>query len=153
MIHKNRKFILIIIGLLSIIVVFFIPFGYHIDLGPGPDSILAMIWEVPLQPAWYSIRYFSAFMYRLEYCFFRFFFILEIILLIIGKFNQIRFLLVGVISELIPLIISIPATFILNEQGDNLIAIVWPLPFLLIFDLTIIFLVKNLELNNPIKKI
>ena len=110
-----------------------------------------MIWEVPLEPAWYSIRYFSAFMYRIEYCFFRFFFILEIILLYIGKFNKIRFILVGIISELIPLIISIPATFILNEQGDNLIPIVWPLPFLLIFDLIIVFVVKYLELK-PSKK-
>ena len=148
---KYRKSILILIGFLSIIIVFFVPFGIHIDLGPGPNTLLAMVWEVPLEPAMYSIRYFSAFLYRFEYCFFRFFFLLEIILLYINKFNRIRFILVGVICELIPLIISIPASFILNEQGDNLIPIVWPLPFLLIFDLILVHMVKNLELKPPNK--
>ena len=143
MTFKNQKFLLIFIGILSIIIVFVVPFGYHVDLGPGPDTLLAMIWEVPLEPAMYIIRFFSAFQYRIEYCFFRFFFILEIILLYFGKFNRIRFILVGVISELIPLILSIPASFILNEQGDNLIPIIWPLPFLLIFDLILIYLVNK----------
>ncbi|KKM72146.1 hypothetical protein LCGC14_1423480 [marine sediment metagenome] len=146
---KNRRLILIIIGLLSIIIVFAVPFGYHIDLGPGPDTLIAMIWEVPLEPAMYSIRYFL--IDRIEYSFFRFFFLLEIILLFIGKFNRIRFILVGIISELIPLIISIPASLILNEQGENLITIVWPIPFLLMFDLILVFLVKYLDLNPPKK--
>lgn len=38
------KAILIII--VSFIVGFFVPYGYHIDLGPGPDSIQAIIWEI-----------------------------------------------------------------------------------------------------------
>ena len=139
---KNRL-ATIIIGFLSILIIFFLPFGYHMDLGPGPDSIVAMVWEVPLESAWYSVRFFSAFQYYFEYCFFRIFFLLEIFLFFIGKFNKIRFILVGIISELVPLIISIPATFILNSQGENLIAIIWPIPFLMMFDLILVHYLKS----------
>jgi hypothetical protein len=41
------------------------------------------------------------------------------------------------------LIISIPASFILNSQGDNLIPIIWPIPFLLIFDLILVQVFKR----------
>ena len=139
----GNRGLLLIIGLLSIIIVFIVPFGYHVDLGPGPNSIIAMIWEVPLEPAWYSIRFFSALRYRIEYCFFRFFFFLEIFLYFKGKFNKIRFILVGIVSEIIPLIISIPAMFILNSQGDNLIPIIIPIPLLLIFDLILVPFLKQ----------
>lgn len=143
-----KRLNLIIIGLLAIIIVFFVPFGYHVDLGPGPDTLLAMIWEIPLEPTIYSIRFFIALLYRIEYCFFRFFFLLEIILLSIGKFNKIRFILVGIVCELIPLIISIPALFILNNQGENLIPIIWPIPFLLLFDLILVYIINRLGLNQ-----
>lgn len=123
---------------LSILIVFFLPFGVHIDLGPGPNSLISMIWEVPFDPVWYSIRFFSAFQYFFAYCFFRLFFLVEIGLFIIGKYNKIRFILIGAISELIPLLISIPSFCILNSQGDNLLPIIVPIPLLLVFDLLIV---------------
>ncbi len=138
MVIENKRLKLILIAILSIIIVFFAPFGYHVDLGPGPNSLISIIWEVSLEPSWYSIRFFIGFLYRIEYGFFRFFFLLEIFLFFIGKFNKIRFILVGIISEIIPLLISIPATLILNSQGDNLIPIIWPIPILLIFDLLLV---------------
>ena len=90
MILGSKRLRSIIIGILSIIIVFFAPFGYQMDLGPGPNSIISMIWEVPLQPAWYSIRFFSAIQYHFAYCFFRIFFIFEIFLIFKGKFNKIQ---------------------------------------------------------------
>ena len=138
----NKRLKIIVIGFLSIIVVFIAPFGFNVDLGPGPNSIIAMIWEVSLEPAWYSIRFFSAFQYHFVYCFFRIFFLVEIFLFFIGKFNKIRFILVGIISEIIPLMISIPAMYILNSQGDNLIPIIYPIPILLIFDLILVQFLK-----------
>ncbi|MHA2037500.1 MAG: hypothetical protein ACW98X_13780 [Promethearchaeota archaeon] len=143
---SNQRLKIIIIGILSILVVFFLPFGYHVDLGPGPDGLISMVWDVPLEPSWYTIRFFIAFQYLFAYCFFRLFFLLEIFLFFIGKFNKIRFILVGVISEIIPLMISIPALFILNSEGENLIHIIWPLPFLLIFDILLVLLIKREKL-------
>ena len=147
-----KGYVAIIIGILTILVVFLLPFGIHIDLGPGPNSIISMIWEVPLSPAWYSIRFFSAFTY-LEFCFFRFFFVLDVFLLIIGKYNKIRFFLIGLISEIIPLVLSIPRMFILNSQGDNLFPIIFPIPFLMIFDVILIMLANRLKFYNINDKI
>ena len=115
---NNSKILLVPIGILSVIVVLFLPFGIHIDLGPGSNSIVSMVWEIPLEPSWYSIRYFSAFQYFLIYCFFRLVFFLEIGLLFVGRYNKQRFFLIGLISELIPLGLSIPAALILNSQGE-----------------------------------
>ncbi|MFX0004825.1 MAG: hypothetical protein ACFE9J_15260, partial [Candidatus Hermodarchaeota archaeon] len=150
-----KRYITILIGLFTILVVFFSPFGIMIDLGPGPNSIVSMIWEVPITPAWYSIRFFSAFLYYFEYIFFRFVFVVYVILLMIGKFNKKRFILIGLISELIPLAMAIISTFILNDQGDNLHAIIYPIPILIIFDLIIVYLSNQLgliktsiEINN-----
>jgi hypothetical protein len=133
-----KRYTSILILVISILVIFFLPFGIHIDLGPGPNSLISMIWEIPFEPAWYSIRYFSAFQYYIFYCFFRFFFLLEVILLLTNKYNRTRFILIGVISELIPLMVSIPALFILNSQGENLLPIIFPIPFLLVFDILLV---------------
>jgi hypothetical protein len=47
--------------------------------------------------------------------------------------------LIGLISELIPLVVSIPALFTLNSQGENLNPIIFPIPFLLAFALFLIW--------------
>ena len=141
-----KQYIAIIIGFLTILVVFFLPFGIHIDLGSGPNSIVSMVWEVPLSSAWYSIRFFTAFQYYLVFCFFRLIFVVDIFLLLFGRFNKKRFISIGVISELIPLALSIPALFILNYQGDNLFPIIFPIPFLMIFDLIVFFIINQLNL-------
>lgn len=147
-----KKHLAIIIGTLTILVVFFLPFGIMIDLAPqGPNSIVSMVWEIPLDPAWYSIRFFSAFQYYIEFCFFRLFFVLDVFLLISGKYNTKRFILIGIVSEIIPLIISIPRMFILNSQGDNLFPIIFPIPFLMIFNLILVFFINHynfIKMNN-----
>jgi len=143
-----KRYLSFLVGIITILVVFLLPFGIHIDLGPGPNSLVSMVWEIPFETAWYTIRYFSAFQYYFVYCFFRLFFLLEICLLLLGKFNKIRFILIGVISELIPLIISIPAMFILNTQGENVIAIILPILFLLIFDLILVILSNRFNLQK-----
>ncbi len=107
-----------------------------------------MIWEVPLSPAWYSIRFFSAFQYYFQFCFFRLIFLFSIFLLIAGKYNKKWFILSGVVSELIPLVLSIPALFIRNSQGDNLYTIIFPIPFLLVFDLILVILANRLNFYN-----
>jgi len=143
-----KPYFSLLIGISAILIVFFLPFGIHIDLGPGPNSIISMFWEVPLNPAWYSIRFFSAFRYYLAYCFFRIFFLADLFLLILGKFNKVRFLLIAFISEIIPLTISIPAMYIINAQGENLIAIILPIPILFTFALTLFFLRNRLDFNK-----
>ena len=143
----------IFIGISAILIIFILPFGIHLDLGPGPNSLVAMIWETPLEPAWYTIRYLSAFQFYFQFIFFRLIFFAEICLLLIGKYNKISFILLGIVSELIPLLISIPGFFIRNTDGDNLLTIILPIPFLLIFDLILVQLVSKLKSNNNNDKI
>ena len=144
-----KRYLSILIGLLVILVVFFLPFGIMIDLAPqGPNSIVSMIWEVPLSPAWYSVRFFSAFLYYFEFVFFRLVFVIYVLLLIVGKYNKIQFLLIGIISEIVPLVLSIPRIFIRNSDGDNLFVIIFPIPILMIFDLILVLLLNRLKFNN-----
>jgi len=144
-----KLYISIIIGFLTILGVFLLPFGIQIDLAPqGPNSIVAMIWEVPLDPAWYSIRFFSAFLYYFEYIFFRLVFVIYVLLLIVGRYNKKRFILIGLISEIIPLVLSIPRLFIRNSQGDNLFVIIFPFPFLLVLDLALVLLANRFLFNE-----
>ncbi len=151
-----KRNISIIIGILTILVVFFLPFGIMIDLAPqGPNSIVSMIWEVPLNPAWYSIRFFSAFQFYFEFCVFRLIFVIYVFLIIVGKYNYNKkwFILSGAFSELIILVLSIPRIFIRNSQGDNLFVIIFPIPFLMIFDLIIVFSASRLGLIKTNNKI
>jgi hypothetical protein len=141
-----KRYIAIIICISTILVVFLLPFGIQIDLGPGPNSIISMIWEVPLSPAWYSIRFFSAFDYHFEFCFFRLIFLINVVLLIIGKYNKMIFILIGIISEMIPILLSIPGILIRNSQGDNLFTIIFPIPILMIFDFLLVVLINRLNL-------
>lgn len=144
-----KRYLSILIGLLAILVVFFLPFGILIDLAPqGPNSIVSMIWEVPLNPAWYSIRFFSAFQYYFEFCFFRLVFVIYVLLLIVGRYSKIQFILIGIISEIIPLVLSIPRMFIRNSQGDNLFVIIFPIPILLVLDVVLVLLADRFLFNE-----
>jgi len=144
-----KRNILILIVILTILGVFLLPFGIMIDLAPqGPNSIVSMIWEVPLNPAWYSIRFFSAFLYYFEFVFFRLIFVIYVLQLIVGRYNKKQFLLIGIISEIVPLVLSIPRIFIRNSHGDNLFPIIFPIPFLMIFDFILVLLQNRLKFNN-----
>ena len=141
-----ERYVATIVSILAILMVFFLPFGIHIDLGPGPNSIVSMIWEISLNPAWYSVRFFSAFRYYFEFCFFRLFFLLDVFLLLVGKYNKTRFFMIGIISEIIPLALSIRGMSILNSQGENIYPIIFPIPFLAIFDVILILSAKRLKI-------
>ena len=144
-----KQYLSVLIGIFAILGVFLLPFGIMIDLAPqGPNSIVSMIWEVPLDPAWYSIRFFSAFLYYFEFVFFRLVFVIYVLLLIVGRYNKKRFILIGIVSEMIPLVLSIPRIFIRNSQGDNLFVIIFPIPILLVLDFVLVLLGNRFLFNE-----
>ncbi|MFX0030508.1 MAG: hypothetical protein ACFE8B_14955, partial [Candidatus Hermodarchaeota archaeon] len=136
-----KRYILNITGILTILLVFLLPFGITIDLAPqAPNLIVSMIWEVPLAPpptSW-SIRFFGAFLYYFDFIFFRLVFVIYVLRLMVGKYSKKQFLIIGIISEIVPIVLSIPRFFIRNSQGDNLFVIIFPIPSLIIFDLTLV---------------
>ncbi|MFX0007642.1 MAG: hypothetical protein ACFFAV_13050 [Candidatus Hermodarchaeota archaeon] len=134
MMAKNQ-YNLFFIGFLSLIIVLLAPYGFHIDLGPGPNNLMAILWEYWTLSI---IRWFTVLEY-VPYYFFRFITIYYLIRYILDKASLKKTIIMGIINELIPLIISIPAVLILNQDGENYIPIVIPIPTLLVFHLSVVY--------------
>ena len=144
-----KRYILIITGILTILLVFLLPFGMTIDLAPqAPNLLVSMIWEVPLGPTSWSIRFFVALIYYWDFIFFRLVFVIYVLRLMVGKYSEKQFLIIGIISEIAPLVLSIPRFFILNSQGEGLFVIIYPIPSLIIFDLILVYLQNRVKFNN-----
>ncbi|MFX1569133.1 MAG: hypothetical protein ACFFCV_12280 [Promethearchaeota archaeon] len=133
---SNNRFKIYLIGLVSLVIVLLTPYGFHIDLGPGPNGLMAILWEY-----WdFSIiRWFTVLEY-FPYYFFRFIVIYYLLKYIMDKATLKKTIIMGIISELIPLLISIPGVLILNQDGENYIPIMISIPILLIFHLTVVFI-------------
>lgn len=121
----------------SLLIIFFAPFGYHVDLGPGTNSIMAIVWDYSFE---YSFRYLLVLRYFVEFYFFRLVVLIAIIFYLIGKLSKRWIIILAFIAELIPLILSIPASIFLNSQGENLYPIVISIPILLIFVIILVII-------------
>ena len=150
MVLDKKVFVKIIIGLLSIIIGVLAPYGYHIDLGPGPNSIIAMIWEYS---TYYSFRYFSPLRYYVEFYLFRIVVLYNIFRFLQEKTSTKRVIIVAIINEVIPLILSIPGVLILNSEGENLRPIIISIPILLLFDLFVVYIFPKLTVKNSSQSI
>ncbi|MFW9863271.1 MAG: hypothetical protein ACFFEX_07865 [Candidatus Thorarchaeota archaeon] len=51
----------------------------------------------------------------------------------LGRIKSKRLMAHGLVSELIPMFISIPGVLLLNSEGENYIPIMIPIPFLLLY--------------------
>lgn len=133
--------ILFIVGILYVIIALLAPYGYHIDLGPGPNSLMAILWEY-----WdlSVIRWFTVLQY-FPFYFFRFVVIYYLVRFFFDKSTIKKAVIMGIIGELIPLLISIPGVLILNEDGENYIPIMISIPTLLIFHLIVLFSLRKLK--------
>ena len=131
------KIMTIILGILSFIIVFFAPYGYNIHLNPVPNSIPAMIWEYS---SYCSFRYLSPLIYYVQFYIFRLVVLCYIIRFLQEKVSRKKVITMGIISDLIPLIVSVPGLFILNSDGDNFFPIIIPIPILLIFVIFLVFI-------------
>ncbi len=131
----KNQYTLIIIGFLSLIIVLLTPYGFHIDLGPGPNSLMAILWEY-----WdLSIILWFTVLEYVPYYFFRFITIYYLIRYILDKATLKRTIIMGIISEIIPLLISIPGVLILDPSGHNYIPIMISIPILLVFHLSLVY--------------
>lgn len=137
----------VVIFIIGIIIVFIFPYGYHVDLGPGPNGLMAITWEFPETQnsilLFSALEYFIYYLYRL------------VVLNAIWKFSRgqmtwKRLIRHGLIAELIPVLISIPGALYLNSDGENYIPIMIPIPFLLLFTvLLVIYKRKSTKLITP----
>jgi hypothetical protein len=138
MTFKNQ-YLLFLVGSISLVVVLLTPYNFSIDLGPGPNSLMAILWEYRDLSI---IRWFTVFEYFPLY-FFRFIVIYYLIRYIMDKASIKKTVIMGIISELIPLLISIPGVLILSQDGENYLPISISIPILLIFHLSVVFFINS----------
>ena len=142
MMVKN-KYIIILIGIISLLIVFLTPYGIDIDLGPGPNRLLAILWELW---AFEVFRWFTVFEYFSIYIF-RFIAAYYVIRYISGAASRKRAIIMSFVSDLVPLIVLITGVLILDPTGHNYLSIMIPIPILLLYNLSLIFIFSNKKLK------
>jgi hypothetical protein len=142
--NSKNQFKLITLGFISLIIVILTPYGFSIDLGPGPNSLMAILWEYRDLSI---IRWFTVLEY-VPFYFFRFIAIYYLMRYIMDKVSLKKTIIMGVISEVIPLLISIPGLLILSPSGENYIPIMISVPILLVFLFSVVFTLKKNRKNN-----
>ena len=139
----------LVIGIIFALLVFSLPFGYGLDLGPGPDNVRALIWEY-IDAPWFSgfrIVSVGTFLTSLLYTFPRFIFLYQIIRFYLNKVSRKSLVLTGTASELFPPLVS--AVRIVGwllgwtqpppPLSDHWFPIYVPIPLLLILGLVLVF--------------
>ena len=133
--------------ILILIVVLFAPFAYHFDLGPGPDSIEAVVWQY-IDSSWYVGFRFRDPLRYLAYIFVRLLFVLQFIRYLLGKSSSKSTLVVAAYSELHVALLSLPVYIswlygfgiFLSASGDPLLPVFLPIPILFIASLAMVLL-------------
>ncbi len=158
--RNNRLNIVLVVLIILLASALFLPFGYSLDLGPGPDQVRALTWEY-LDASWFSGfrfvelgRMFESMAYTLP----RYAFIYLFVRLYGGQSNKKRTFWIGILGELFPALLSL--IFIFGwVQGwtqpppsvsDHYFPIYIPIPSLLLvsFAITKIFPSNRMKDNG-----
>jgi hypothetical protein len=109
----------------------FLPFAYHMDVGPGPDSIRAMTWDY-IEASWYSgFRLWDS-LDTLPYTVLRLAFTVMVARAIVGKSTIQKAMLVGILAELQPVVISASLTYLIAWPGNPQVPLYIPIPIFFI---------------------
>ena len=133
---------LLIATIVLIILALVLPFAYRIDVGPGPDSIRAMTWDY-LEASWYSgFRLWNP-IDTLPYTLLRIAFAAMLARAYLGTTTLQKTLLVGILAELQPLLVSAPLVFLIDWPGDPWLPLYIPLPIMLILGVILLLVFKH----------
>ncbi|MHA2209942.1 MAG: hypothetical protein ACXABV_12300 [Candidatus Thorarchaeota archaeon] len=136
---NNTRFAFVAAVMMAIALV--LPFAYRVDVGPGPDSIRAMIWDY-IESSWYSgFRIWNP-LDTLPYTLLRLIFAIMLARLYAGKTSPQRTLMVGVLAEIQPVLVSAPLVFLVDWPGDPWVPLYIPLPIMLMFGVALLLWFK-----------
>lgn len=126
-----------------LVLALFLPFAYHMDVGPGPDSIRAMTWEY-IEASWYSgFRLWDP-LDTLPYTTLRLVFAILVARTLVGASSLRRTIFIGLLGEIQPIAVSAPLIYLIDWPGDPLVPLYIPIPiFLLICAISLFFTRKN----------
>ena len=154
MIRAKRLFVIILSVFLAMI---FLPFGYAINTGLGSANYIyaGIFWEYvdSFYFTGFRILTLDAILSSLPYWVFKIVFGVSLVFYYVGgpKRTISELVGIGILSELIPLMLSIPA--FLGTTNIFLLPydVVYPLPFLLILVYTLTQIVPKSEFSDPWK--
>ena len=124
---------------LMLAIALLLPFAYRVDLGPGPDSIRAMIWDY-IESSWYSGFRIWNLLDTLPYTLLRLIFAVMLARLYTGKTSPQRALLIGILAEIQPVLVSAPLVFFIDWPGDSdpLVPLYIPIPIFLVLGVVLL---------------
>jgi len=136
------------ITVLMIVLALVLPFAYRIDVGPGPDSIRAMIWDY-IEASWYSgFRLWDP-LDTLPYTILRLIFAVMIGRTFTGKSSFQRAMLIGFLAEIQPVAVSAPLIYLIEWPGDPLVPLYLPIPiFFIIGGIILLYINQNRPLSD-----
>jgi hypothetical protein len=99
---------LLVVGIAMTAFVFFLPFGYGLDIGPGPNFVRALLWEYMDAPWFSGLRAVSAgiFLDSLLCTFPRFIFLYQVLRYYLGKTARKSLISIAIAVELFPPLVS-----------------------------------------------
>lgn len=129
--------------LLMSILALLLPFAYHMDVGPGPDSIRAMVWDHVESDYYSGFRLWSP-LDTIPYTLLRLVFAVMLGRVYGNRATPRKTLLVGLLAEFQSIAVSAPLTYLVDWTGDPLVPLYIPLPFLFIVGVLVyLFVVRS----------
>jgi hypothetical protein len=138
--RTNNQFIIMVSLMLVLTLV--LPFAFHVDVGPGPNSIRAMTWDY-IEASWYTgFRFWNPFD-TLPYTILRLVFAIMIARVLAGKSTIRKAMLVGLLAELQPVAVSAPLIYLADWPGDPPVPLYIPIPILFLIGGIILFSIRK----------
>ena len=139
---SERRLSFLIMAVVMIILALVLPFAFRIDIGPGPNSIRAMTWDY-IESSWYSgFRLWNP-LDTLGYTLLRLVFAFYIARVCLGYTTSRRTILIGLIAEMQPIIVSAPLVYLIDWSGDSFVPLYIPLPIMFILGIALILIFKR----------
>ncbi|MFX1368669.1 MAG: hypothetical protein ACFFAY_08740 [Promethearchaeota archaeon] len=140
-VRSEHRFALSVMTAVMILLALVLPFAYRIDIGPGPDSIRAMIWDY-IESSWYSGFRFWNPLDTFPFTILRLVFAFYLARLGVGSTTVKNTILIGILAELQPIIVSAPLVYFIEWSGDPLVPLYIPLPIMFILGIILILIFK-----------
>jgi len=144
---SERRLAFFVISVIMVVFAAVSPFAYRIDIGPGPDSIRAMLWDY-IESEWFSgFRLWNP-LDTVPYTFLRFVFALYLVRFCLGTATARKAMQTGILAELQPIIVSAPQVYLIDWTGDPLVPLYIPIPIMFTLGILLVLFFRLRHTND-----